>query len=103
MASPVVAPVADPIIDTVHDIELQVLGFAEGFVDQTEIKAVTDSAFSFVRSVFDAQRDVSRKVVDAVDNTIHTVSSTVEGAMPGNGDAKAPKPAPAKAAAAKRA
>lgn len=103
MADSVVAPVADPIIDTVHDIELKVLGIVEGIADQVDIKPVTDSAFSFVRNVFDVQRDVSRKVVDTVDNTIANVSSAVEGAVPDTGATKASKPAPAKAGAGKSA
>lgn len=98
MAESVVTPVADPIIDTVHELELQVLEFAEGVVEQTDIKPVTDSAFSLARSVFDVQRDLSRKVVDLVDQAISSVSSAVEDAT-----AQAPtKPSPAKAAPAKK-
>lgn len=107
MADAVVAPVADPIIDTVHDIEVQVLEFAEGFVNQTDVKAVTDSAFSLARNVFTFQRDLSRKVVDAVDNTIITVTGTVENVVsdPATNGSATPKAkrAPAKAPAGKSA
>ncbi|MBX7161638.1 MAG: hypothetical protein K1X95_15225 [Acidimicrobiia bacterium] len=98
MADTLVAPVADPIIDTVHDIEVQVLEIAEGFVDQTDIKPVTDSAFSLARSIFAVQRDVSRKLVDAVDQTISSVTATVEGVISDSGtDAPKPKQKPAAA------
>lgn len=96
MAESVVTPVADPIIDTVHELELQALGFAEGVVEQTDIKPITDSAFSLARSVFDVQRDLSRKVVDLVDQAISSVTSAVEDAVP------TPTPAPAKSAPAKK-
>lgn len=82
MAESVVSPVADPIIDTVHELELQAIEFAEGIVEQTDIKPVTDSAFSLARSVFEVQRDLSRKVVDLVDQAISSVTTAVEEAVP---------------------
>lgn len=102
MASSVVAPVADPIIDTVHDFELQVLGIAEGVVDETNIQPLADSAFSLARNIFAVQRDLSRRVVDAVDNTITSVTTTVEGVVSGSSSGSNSSPQPkAKPAAAK--
>lgn len=85
MANQLVAPVADPVIDTVHEFENQVVGAVEGFVGDANIKPMTDSAFSLARNIFDIQRDLSRKIVDTVDQTINTVTTTVEGVIPNAG------------------
>jgi len=83
MPERVVSPIAEPVVDTVWDVENKLLEFIESVTPDVSESfpgagRVSASAFELVRKIFDFQRDVSKTVIDSVDETFGGIADTAQ-------------------------